>query len=111
MKKKLRLFLPLLVFLVLPVGCGPAADSESEDDLVARAQGIHDRVITLDTHIDINPRNFTPERNYTTDVGTQVNLPKMEAGGLDVAWFVVYVGQGEHTEEAFAAAQQERRGA
>ena len=25
---------------------------------------------------------------------TQVNLPKMEAGGLDVAWFVVYTGQG-----------------
>ncbi|MEJ2205009.1 MAG: membrane dipeptidase, partial [Gemmatimonadota bacterium] len=37
----------------------------------------------------------------------QVNLPKMEAGGLDVAWFVVYVGQGDLTEEGYANAYQQ----
>ena len=106
--------IPLLPFaaLALPalVACGPAADgpaSETEEELIARAQGIHERVITIDTHIDISTRNFTPEQNYTMDLDTRVNLPKMEAGGLDVAWFVVYVGQGEHTEEAFDAAYQE----
>ena len=36
---------------------------------------------------------------------TQVNLPKMEAGGLDVAWFVVYTGQGSLDEEGYAAAR------
>ncbi len=106
MKKQPWLVIPFLLSLVVPLGCGPTADSETEEALVARARGIHERVITLDTHIDINTRNFTPERNYTMDVGTQVDLPKMEAGGLDVAWFVVYVGQGEHSEEAFAAATE-----
>ena len=38
------------------------------------------------------------------DLGNQVNIPKMVAGGLDVAWLVVYVGQGELTEEGFAQA-------
>ena len=28
----------------------------------------------------------------------------MEAGGLDVAWFVVYTGQGSLDEEGYAAA-------
>lgn len=76
----------------------------SEVELVAMAQGIHDRVITLDTHDDINAGNFTAEQNYTMDLNTQVTLPKMEAGGLDVAWFVVYTGQGELTEAGYAAA-------
>ena len=42
-------------------------------------------VITLDTHADINTENFTPENNYTQNLDTQVQVPKMEAGGLDVA--------------------------
>ena len=78
--------------------------SESEEELIARAQGIHDRVITLDTHADINTGNFTASRNYTQDLDTQVNLPKMEAGGLDVAWFIVYTGQGSLDKEGYAAA-------
>jgi membrane dipeptidase len=74
-----------------------AADAE----LVKRARAIHDRVITLDTHDDINPANFTRERNYTQDLPTQVNLPKMFAGGLDASFFIVYVGQGELTPAGY----------
>lgn len=93
--------------LVALAGCGPGGDggdaaaAGSDADLLARARGIHERVITHDTHDDINPANFTAETNYTQDLSTQVTLPKMEAGGLDVAWFVVYVGQGLLTEDGF----------
>ena len=82
----------------------PAPAVETEEELVARARGIHDRVITLDTHADINTSNFTATNNYTQDLDTQVNLPKMETGGLDVAWFIVYTGQGPLDEEGYAAA-------
>jgi membrane dipeptidase len=97
--------LPLLPLLVLGA-CGGAGDggAESEVELVERARGIHERVITLDTHDDINAANFTAERNYTMDLPTQVNLPKMEEGGLDVSWLIVYVGQGELTPDGFADA-------
>jgi membrane dipeptidase len=88
--------------LALPACSG--GEDESEEQLIERARGIHDRVITLDTHVDISPGDFTAERNYTMDLETQVNLPKMEAGGLDVAWFVVYVGQGELNEAAYEEA-------
>lgn len=77
---------------------------ESEEELIARAQGIHERVITLDTHADINTGNFTFDTNYTMNLDTQVNLVKMEAGGLDVAFFIVYTGQGELNEAGYAAA-------
>lgn len=93
-----------LAALAILAACGGAADApsgESEEELVARARGIHERVITLDTHDDINPANFTADRNYTMDLETQVNLPKMEEGGLDVSWLIVYVGQGDLTDAGF----------
>ena len=73
----------------------------ADPELVKRARAIHERVITLDTHADINPANFTRQRNYTEDLGTQVNLPKMTSGGLDAAFFIVYVGQGDLTPAGY----------
>lgn len=97
--------LRLLPFMALVAATACSGDTmpeaESEAQLVERARGIHERVITLDTHDDINANNFTAERNYTTDLGNQVNLPKMEAGGLDVSFMIVYVGQGELTAAGF----------
>ena len=88
-----------------------ARATSTEAALVAKARGIHERVIALDTHDDINPANFTQfSRNYTTDLGNQVNLPKMRKGGLDAAFFIVYVGQSTApaTPDAFEAAGYQR---
>lgn len=84
----------------------PAEEMESEEALIARAMAIHERVITLDTHDDIDVSNFTDDLNYTMDTASQVNLPKMVAGGLDVAFFIVFTGQGELNEEGYAAAYE-----
>lgn len=96
-----------LVSASLMAGCAGAesdAAGETEAELVERARGIHERVITLDTHDDINAGNFTADRNYTMDLPTQVNLPKMEEGGLDVSWMVVYTGQGDLDAAGYAGA-------
>ena len=39
------------------------------------------------------------------DTDTQLNLPKMIEGGLDVAWLVVYTAQGELNEKGYEAAR------
>jgi membrane dipeptidase len=83
------------------------AQAPADAALVARARAIHDRVIALDTHNDINPRDFTPERNYTQRLDTQVNLPKMVEGGLDASFFIVYVGQGPLTPEGYDRAYKQ----
>src|SRR5437868_4698826 len=80
---------------------------ETEAALVARARGIHDRVITLDTHNDIEPNTFTPTCNYTMRLTTQVNLPKMKEGGLDVSFMIAYVGQGELTPAGYESAYRQ----
>ncbi len=90
-------------------GDAPASGDATTDEaaLVERARGIHERVITIDTHVDIRASNFTPETNYTRNIpGTQVDLPTMEEGGLDVAWLIVYTGQGLLTDEGYAGAYE-----
>jgi len=81
----------------------PAPDTA----LVARARAIHERVITLDTHNDIEPSHFTAGCNYTQRLTTQVNLPKMRDGGLDVSFMIAYVGQGPLTDEGYANAYRQ----
>jgi membrane dipeptidase len=86
--------------------CATASQPESEADLTARARAIHERVITLDTHVDISPNNFLAgQRNYVTGLDTQVDLPKAEQGGLDAIFFSIYQGQQpDFTPEGYARA-------
>jgi len=74
--------------------------------VIQKAQMIHLKTTTVDTHDDINVINFTDSINYTQDTKTQVNIPKMQAGALDVAWFIVYTGQGELTKEGYKNAAE-----
>jgi membrane dipeptidase len=91
----------LLAALAL-VPVAPEAAPQAEQDVVARARAIHERVIALDTHNDINPAQFTRGCNYTMRLTNQVNLPKMKEGGLDVSFMIVYVGQSSPPQVADA---------
>ena len=77
--------------------------TESVEEKAAR---IHRDIITIDTHVDINVSNFTDAVNYTQKLDNQVNLPKLESGGLDVPWLIVYTGQGDLTEDGYAKAKE-----
>ncbi len=77
------------------------AQAQTDGDLIEKAKKIHEKVITIDTHNDINVANFTENKNYTMDLDTQVNLPKMEKGGMDVTWLIVYTGQDALTPAGY----------
>ena len=76
------------------------------DDLDKRAHEIHDRVIALDTHVDIVDHGYA---TAALDPGGftkgQVDLPKMRAGGLDAIFLIVYTPQGPLTADGFAEAR------
>ena len=93
----------LLLASIFLFSCQNEAKTETFDEKVKR---VHAEVITIDTHCDINVSNFTEETNYTQRLNTQVDIPKMKEGGLDVAWFIVYTGQGELNEEGYAKAKE-----
>jgi membrane dipeptidase len=86
------------------VSCQEGKKENPEKSLEARAMALHEKVMTVDTHVDINVKNFTDSSNYTQRLNTQVNLPKMEEGGLDVAWFIVYTGQDSLTPAGYEKA-------
>ena len=101
----------VIVFALLIASCNNKQEPTNNlmnysDEILKKAQAIHDRVLVLDTHVDISVTNFTADKNYTEDLGNQVNLPTMEAGGLDVAWFIVYTGQGALTPEGYDKAYE-----
>jgi len=103
-------FIPLAALVLLMGAVAPApapAQSGPDAALVQKARAIHDRVITLDTHNDIEPDNFTRQKNYTQRLNTQVNIPKMVEGALDASFFIVYVGQGPLTPEGYDSAYKE----
>jgi len=91
-------YVKLLSLFVVIISCKKEKPIEN---LLTKAKAIHERVMTLDTHVDIDVSNFTDSINYTQKLENQVNLPNMEEGGLDVAFFIVYTGQGKLTEEGY----------
>ncbi|NMP32705.1 membrane dipeptidase [Thalassotalea sp. M1531] len=78
-----------------------------EQSTIDKAKAIHERVIVLDTHHDFSVANFSEEKNYTMRLKSQVNLPKMDEGGLDVSWLIVYTGQGALNAQGYATAHKQ----
>ncbi|MBW3550141.1 MAG: dipeptidase [Proteobacteria bacterium] len=71
----------------------------------AGAELSHDGLLTVDTHVDIPP-TYMREARYDVggDTALKVDLGKMERGGLDAAFFVIYVEQGPLTAAGYADA-------
>jgi membrane dipeptidase len=107
MSRFLRIVTVTILIVTLRTAAQTPAPSPAETALIAKAKGIHDRVIKLDTHNDIEPDVFTPECNYTMRLTTQVNLPKMIEGDMDVSFMIVYVGQGALTPEGYDSAYRQ----
>jgi membrane dipeptidase len=84
-----------------------------EEPLAADARGIHDRVLTVDTHIDTpslmlrNDWNVAERHEPGQRRSAKVDLPRMAEGGLDAAFFAVFVGQGPRTPEGYAKAKEQ----
>jgi membrane dipeptidase len=92
----------LLAFAAFPQQ--ESAEQAAQSDLVSQAKAIHDRVLALDAHIDIEVSFFTPEMPDRIGCQKLASLPAMKSGGLDGAFFTAYVEQGPLTDEGFAAA-------
>lgn len=93
---KKELTLPLMAVLaVLSWFSGPVFAEQAD---------LHDRLIIIDPHVDI-PKNWaTHEMDPSAESRWQVDLPKMRAGGMDAAFFVVYAPQGPRTAAGRAQA-------
>src|SRR6056300_915486 len=109
MHQKIKLGMVSLAALAI-TGCGDQNSSDSNNGIDMSVEAIHERVVTLDTHVDIHEdMTFDPIYDPGTDTPQQVDLGKMETGGLDSAFFIVYVGQTERTPDGYALAEERAR--
>mgnify|MGYP001944270850 CR=1 FL=1 len=83
-----------------------------EVQLLSLAKRIHDKHLTLDTHLDVpgvlrRPGFDISKEHSWVDHASQVDFPRMKKGGLDGGFFVVFVRQGPLTSEGRAKAIDE----
>lgn len=88
----------------VPPSTSELAPPSAANAIAVDSRSLHSAALTLDTHVDI-PFDFATEAVDPLDADLQVNLNKMRAGGLDAAFFVVYVGQTERSPDNYARAQ------
>lgn len=105
----------VLVLLVLPaflarpgrlMAEGESIGASAEAGLIATAKRIHQRILTLDTHVDIPGAQYATEK---LDPGVdhpklKCDLVKMVRGGVDGVFLAVYVGQGKRETEGYRRA-------
>ena len=94
-----------VVFTACAEDAGPPEASMSPAMSAEQVAELHDRVLTIDTHDDI-PFDFATDEVDPFDADRQVNIVKMQDGGLDVGFFIVYVGQTERTAENVELAKE-----
>jgi membrane dipeptidase len=107
----MRFVILALLGMLAPFGAAaqPAAGSAAVQ--VSPADRLlHERILTLDTHLDIPPMFlregwwFDEWHDYDFDY-SQTDIPRMEQGGLDGGFFVIFAPQGPLTPEGYAAAR------
>lgn len=68
----------------------------------AEFEAFHRSLLTLDTHVDVNPEVAGDPGQFGEN---QVDLVKMEKGGLDAAFFIAYAQQRDLTPEGLDEAR------
>ena len=82
----------------------PRGPDEPSDDLVAR---VHRGALTIDPHIDIRDDYNTTGNDAASETMGQLDLPKLERGGLDVATVALFADPKARTPESITAARRQ----
>src|SRR4051812_46191568 len=98
-----------LLALALTLGFAPFLWAEPKAELAARAAALHERIFTIDTHLDtptyslLWPDWDIAQRHEMRSDASFCDLPRMREGGLKAAVFAVYLEQGPLTPAGYAA--------
>jgi membrane dipeptidase len=94
---------PFLVVATLAQAPPPGPD-EPTDALVAR---VHRDALTIDPHMDIPDDFQTPANDAGSETKGQLDLPKLERGGLDVATVALFATPQKRSPDSVAAARRQ----
>jgi len=94
----------LSLLIVALISCTKKSDEQS---LIEKAAKIHDEALTIDTHED-TPLHLKRDTTFALDQlhdghkkgSGKVDFPRMDKGGLDAAFFIVWTAQGDRNLQA-----------
>ncbi len=100
---------------VLLAACTPPADGKPADPAtdapeMSATETLHKSFMVLDSHLDTPAffhtaeYDFSKRGDFETD-GTQVDLPRMNEGGLDGGFWVIYTAQGPVDAASYKSAR------
>ncbi|MFO7978616.1 MAG: dipeptidase [Bacteroidales bacterium] len=97
----------IILLSLLPL----VACTDSEEKIIQKAASIHQEVLTLDSHTDtplmmMRSGFDISQQNDPADRGGKIDFPRMKQGGLDAAFFAVFLGQGPLNPEAYQTAEK-----
>jgi membrane dipeptidase len=103
----------IVVFFLFICNVGHSGDKTGI--LEKRAAGIHHNVITIDSHTDTPLRMMQKgfdmsARHDARKEYIKIDFPRMKEGGLDGAFFGVFVSQGPRTTEGYEKVRQKAVG-
>lgn len=108
---RLRYLLGAALLPLMACSSTPDADVDAIANIATSpARALHESLLVMDTHLD-TPANFSsPDFSLVGDQsvddgGTQVDLPRMIAGGLDGGFWVIYTEQGPLTDQGYQDAR------
>ncbi len=99
------LFRPVVIGALLAALAPPAAPAQL---VSAGARALHQRVLTLDTHLDTTAKMDDPKWDVMQRHGIedgQVDYPRMVEGGLDGGFWAIYTPQQGRTADAYRVAR------
>ena len=102
----MKLFQLLLFVLILSPTIALADQRIPREVSESEAWAVHDRILTIDTHVDLGANYATHHLDPGGFTAAQVDFPKMRAGGLDAAFLIVYLAQGRLDEDGYRAARE-----
>src|ERR1035437_846428 len=99
----MKIFINILLVTLFLAGCG-----NSEEQMIKRAEKIHASILTVDAHCD-TPMEFS---DPAFDLGVRsidgcVDFPKMNEGGLNAEFFVIFTGQGPRNDSTYNKVHQQ----
>lgn len=90
--------------LMLALGACSPQKHEASTVPANTPQAIHESTLVLDSHIDLELDLIAEDMDPWTTGKSRVDLAKMNSGGMDGAFLIVFSPQGDDTEEAIAKA-------
>lgn len=113
----MRLGLGSIVALCL-AACAPQMEGagstittqQAPENVLSEVDAFHESIAVFDSHLDTPALFHTEDYTFTTrgsfeEDGTHVDLPRMNEGGLDGGFWVIFTRQGPMDEASYAAAR------